>query len=207
MSDDASLKDLKATVAAMQAEMARLKQDLAHQQDIESIRALHFKYGYFIDQCRYDEAVDLFAEDGIAYFHNGIYKGKEGVRRLYAGWFREMFTRGVNGPIEGFLLDHFMGQEIVDVAPDGLTGWLRGRCLMQAGYHCSVETLGRGLAAKLLGRRHPREHLREGRRCLEDQGPQLQHALAGRLRQGMGCQLGAPAAHRDDLAGRPQRPR
>lgn len=129
------------TIAAMQAEIAALRRDVTRLDDIHAIRTLHFKYGYFIDQCRYDEAIDLFSDDGEVYFLNGIYRGREGARRLYCGWFREMFTRGINGPIDGFLLDHFLSQDIVDIAEDGKTGWLRGRCLMQAGYHESVENL------------------------------------------------------------------
>ncbi len=135
---DAATHDI---LKAMQAEIASLRKDMTQLQDIHAIRTLHFKYGYFIDQCRYDEAVDLFSEDGEVFFLNGIYKGKEGVRRLYCGWFREMFTRGVNGPIDGFLLDHFLSQDIVDVSDDGLTGWVRARCIMQAGYHESRENL------------------------------------------------------------------
>ena len=53
----------------------------------------------------------------------------------YKGWFRDMFTQGVNGPVYGFLLDHFISQDIVDISDDGTTAWGRFRCLMQAGSH------------------------------------------------------------------------
>ena len=141
MSDEISISALAAAVEHLQKEVSSLKGEVTRLNDIHEVRTLHFKYGYFIDQCRYDEAVDLFAEDGEVYFLNGVYKGKKGVARLYSGWFRDMFTRGVNGPIDGFLLDHFMGQDIVDILPDGKTAKLRGRCIMQAGYHESVDSL------------------------------------------------------------------
>jgi hypothetical protein len=104
-------------------------------EDIHAIRCLHYKYGYYIDKCLYDETVDLFAEDARLHFLNGIYKGKAGARRLYCDWFRNLFTKGHNGPVPGFLLDHLQLQDIVDVAPDGLTAKARFRALMQAGQH------------------------------------------------------------------------
>ena len=106
-------------------------------EDIHAVRTLHFKYGYYIDKCLYDEAVDLFADDSTTYFLNGIYKGKAGARRLYCDWFREYFTNGYNGAIYGFLLDHYQGQDIVDIAADGKTAYGRFRNLMQGGTHDS----------------------------------------------------------------------
>jgi hypothetical protein len=106
-------------------------------EDVHAIRTLHHKYGYYIDKCLYDEAVDLFADDGRVHFLNGIYKGKAGVRRLYCEWFRNFFTHGRNGPAQGFLLDHLQMQDIVDVAADGLSAKGRFRALMQAGQHDS----------------------------------------------------------------------
>ena len=141
MTTPTTMEELAATLKGLQQEVTALRRDVRRLDDIHAVRTLHFKYGYFIDQCRYDEAVDLFAEDGEVYFLNGIYRGKAGIRRLYCGWFREMFTRGINGPIDGFLLDHFLSQDIVDVSDDGQTAWLRGRGIMQAGYHESVTSL------------------------------------------------------------------
>lgn len=130
-----TVKDLQKQVADMQREIVRIN-------DMAEVRKLHHKYGYFIDQCRYDETVDLFDDtEGEVYFLNGVFKGKAGIRRLYCDWFRNMFTRGVNGPIKGFLLDHFLSQDIVDISDDGNTAWVRARCVMFAGYHETVENL------------------------------------------------------------------
>ena len=114
----------------IRAELDALKREVRMLRDIHEVRTLHFKYGYYIDMCLYDEAVDLFADDGVVYFLNGIYRGKDSVARVYKGWFRDMFTQGVNGPVYGFLLDHFISQDIVDIAEDGTTAWGRFRCLM-----------------------------------------------------------------------------
>jgi hypothetical protein len=128
MSDSNDIQDLRGQVEALTQKVRQLE-------DIHAVRTLHFKYGYYIDKCLYDEAVDLFAEDSTLYFLNGVYRGKAGARRLYCDWFREYFTNGHNGPIYGFLLDHFQGQDIVDVAEDGNNAYGRFRAIMQAGCH------------------------------------------------------------------------
>jgi hypothetical protein len=129
----------ESAIAELRAEMAALRRDVQRMNDIHDVRTLHFKYGYYIDMCLYDEACELFAEDSIVYFLNGIYRGREGARRIYGGWFRDMFTQGHNGPVYGFLLDHFISQDIVTVADDGKTARGRFRALMQAGSHESKE--------------------------------------------------------------------
>jgi hypothetical protein len=108
-------------------------------EDIHAVRTLHFKYGYYIDMCLYEEAVDLFANDCELNFLNGIYFGKAGARRLYVEWFQKLFTNGHNGPIHGFLLDHLQLQDIVDVAEDGKTAYGRFRVLMAGGQHHSKQ--------------------------------------------------------------------
>ena len=128
MSTQRELDALKAELAALGAQVRRLE-------DIHAVRTLHFKYGYYIDMCLYDEAIELFCEDCRVYFLNGVYKGKAGARRLYCDWFRNMFTNGHNGPVFGLLLDHLMTQDIVDVSDDGSSARGRFRCLMQAGWH------------------------------------------------------------------------
>ncbi|HEU4627451.1 MAG TPA: nuclear transport factor 2 family protein [Steroidobacteraceae bacterium] len=121
--------------SALAREIAELRRQVTRLEDIHAVRTLHFKYGYYIDMCLYDEATDLFAEDGEVRFLNGVYKGKAGVRRLYCEWFRNLFTQGHNGPVRGFLLDHLQLQDIVDIAPDGKTAQGRFRAVMMAGQH------------------------------------------------------------------------
>lgn len=122
-------------IAALEAQVQELKQHVTLLEDVNAIRRLQYAYGYFIDKCLYDETVDLFAEDGEVWFMGRKFKGREGVRRLYCGSFRERFTAGRNGPVPGFLLDHPQLQAIIDVAPDGKTAEVRARSMMQAGRH------------------------------------------------------------------------
>jgi hypothetical protein len=124
----ASSQQLERRLQVMERQIRRLE-------DIQAVRTLHFKYGYYIDMCLYDEVVDLFAEDSEQRFLNGIYKGKAGARRLYCEWFRNLFTKGHNGPVYGFLLEHLQLQDVVDIAPDGQIAYARFRALMAAGQH------------------------------------------------------------------------
>ena len=119
----------------LQRELAELRHEVGVQKDREEIRSLQFKYGYYLDKCLYNEVVDLFATDGQATFLNGVFKGKESIRRLMCGWFRELFAHGHNGPVYGFILDHLLLQDIITVAPDRQTALGRFRCLMIASTH------------------------------------------------------------------------
>lgn len=89
----------------------------------------------------------MFADHPDTYveFLGSRYRGKEGVKRLYQGRFQNTFVKGRNGPVHGFLLDHIMMQDIVDVDSTGTHAWVRMRALMSAGTHDSVnETHPRG---------------------------------------------------------------
>ena len=137
----AAKRTLKAPAASagVMRKLEELTRQVSVLEDTHAVRTLHFKYGYYIDMCLYDEASDLFAADGEVRFLNGIYKGKAGARRLYCEWFRNLFTKGHNGPVRGFLLDHLQMQDIVDVSPDGKTAKGRFRALLLAGQHQSKE--------------------------------------------------------------------
>jgi hypothetical protein len=130
--------DTEQKIAQLEATVEKLANQIGILEDANAIRRLQYTYGYLIDKCMYAETVDLFAEDGEVRFMGGIYKGKDGVRRLYIGRFRKNFTNDYNGPVFGFLLDHPQMQMIIDVAPDGKTAKLRGRSMMQAGRHESI---------------------------------------------------------------------
>src|ERR1700744_3804042 len=88
-------------------------------ESVDAVRSLQYKYGYYMDKGYYNETVDLFSEHAEVRFLNGIYQGKQGARRLYCDWFRDLFARGHNGPTHGFLLDHLLLQAIIDIGPDG----------------------------------------------------------------------------------------
>jgi hypothetical protein len=98
-------------------------------EDIQTIRTLHFKYGYYFDKWMFAEVVDLFSENCEVHFLNGIFEEKPGARRMFGGGF------GINGPVFGVLTDHLQVQAIVDVAPDRMSAKGRFRCFLMGGIH------------------------------------------------------------------------
>ena len=88
-------------LAKLEKRIDTLEHELGIQQDINDVRKLQYAYGYFIDKSQYDEVVDLFSDDGEVWFLGGIYKTKEGVKRLYVDRFRTHFTDNHNGPRYG----------------------------------------------------------------------------------------------------------
>jgi len=118
-----------------QKRLEELEHRLGIMEDVHAIRRLHHLYGYFIDKCMYDEAVDCFDEECEIHFFGGIFRGLAGARRMYCDGFRNRFADGKNGPVFGFILDHPQMQDVVDVSPDRTTAQARFRCMMQAGTH------------------------------------------------------------------------
>lgn len=126
-------------IAALEGKLAEMERRLTVREDELDIRKLQHLYGYLIDKCLYNETVDLFTEDGEVRFFGGIWKTREGVRRLYCERFQKRFTYGNNGPIDGFLLEHPQMQDIITVQPGGEIAFGRARSMMQAGRHKDYE--------------------------------------------------------------------
>jgi carotenoid cleavage dioxygenase len=116
-------------IAALKAQIAELSHRAGVLEDVQAIRTLHFKYGYYMDKWLFPEIVDLFAEESEIHFLNGIFKGKQGVRRMFGGGF------GIHGPTYGVLTDHLQVQDIVDIAPDRMSAKGRFRCFLMGGIH------------------------------------------------------------------------
>lgn len=127
--------DSQDRVDRLAQEIESMKDQIGRLEDLDAIRKLQHAYGYYLDKCLYEEVVRLYADDGEVHFMGGIWKGKEGVRRLYVGVFGSFFADGKNGPVPGFLLDHPQLQDVVDVAADRSSAKARFRSLMQAGVH------------------------------------------------------------------------
>jgi hypothetical protein len=116
--------------------LAALEHKVGELEDVNAIRRLHWAYGYYIDFNRAQDVADLFAEDGEVIFLSGIYRGRDSVFRLYGTWFQNLFLEnGGEGPVDGFLLDHFQMQDIITVAPDRQTAKGRFRGMLFGGSH------------------------------------------------------------------------
>jgi hypothetical protein len=122
-------------------QVAALTRRMTVQEDVQAVRALQFKYGYYMDKGLYDEVVDLFAEDGALHFMGGIFRGRAGLRRLYCDRLRSSFTHGNNGPVYGLLADHMQLQDIIDIGRDGVTAKGRFRAFLIAGSHVTKEAI------------------------------------------------------------------
>lgn len=124
-----------AAVPSVRAECSQIE-ELSHRvaiiEDTNAIRALHFKYGYYMDTAMFDEIVELFADDCEIHFLGGVYRGRAGAQRLY----QQRLGRTA-GDRPGRLFDHLMLQDIVDVSPDRSTAHGRFRNFMQRGLHRS----------------------------------------------------------------------
>ncbi len=132
---ESRLQALERRLEGWERRVQALEHQLGVLEDIQAIRRLQHLYGYFIDKCMYEEAVACFDEECEIQFFGGLYRGIESARRLYCGRFRSRFTGGKNGPVFGFLLDHPVMQDVIDVAPDRQTAQGRFRLMMQAGTH------------------------------------------------------------------------
>ncbi|KIW18065.1 hypothetical protein PV08_02352 [Exophiala spinifera] len=154
---------MEAQLADLQAEVKRLHDKLQKVEDEAEIRKTHFKYGYYLDKCLYNEVVDMFSDHPDAYveFLGSRYRGKDGIRRLYQGRFQKYFVAGRNGPVYGFLLDHPMLQDIIDRDTE-THAWGRLRALMSAGTHQSIqEEHPRGHAQWWEGGLYENEYIKE----------------------------------------------
>lgn len=108
----------------LEARVKVLEEKLTRLEDIEDIKRLQRIYGYYLDNCMWDEMIDLFSDntDLVEIGDRGIFYGKEGVRRL----FKDVI--GVGGPkSHGELRDHMQLQGVVTINPDGKTAKGRWR--------------------------------------------------------------------------------
>jgi hypothetical protein len=116
-------------VAALAARVAALEQRKGLVEDANAIERLQAAYGYYIDRGLWDEASDLFADEGtLEIALDGIYVGKARVREyLYA------LGDGRRGLADGQLGEHLQVMPVISVAPDGLTAKARWRAIVLLG--------------------------------------------------------------------------
>ena len=98
----------------------QLAQRAARLNDQAEVTNLQDTYGYATDRKLWDQATDLFAEDGTLELGlQGVYVGKASIRHAL-----DQF--GPQGLRTGELNDHVYLQTLVSVAPDGHTAKARG---------------------------------------------------------------------------------
>lgn len=96
--------------------------------DILQIDKLQKIYGYYLDNGKFQEVIDLFSDDAesVEVGDRGVFRGKDGVRRF----FRDYLGRGGKPREPGDMAFHMQHQGVVDVDPDGKTAKGRWYCTM-----------------------------------------------------------------------------
>jgi len=96
-------------------------------EDMNQIERVQRTYGYFVDKGQWTHLANLFSENGtLEIGGKGIFIGKDRVLEYMQTAF------GPDGAPMGMITNHMQFQPIVDIAPDGKTGWLRGRAFVMA---------------------------------------------------------------------------
>ena len=112
------------------AEAARLALEVDRLEGARAVRKLQRAYGYYVDRGLWDEAADLFADDGtVEMGQDGVYVGKARIRE-----YLQRQGGGKPGLSYGQLNEHLQLQPVVDVAPDGLTAKGRWRDMAMLGH-------------------------------------------------------------------------
>ena len=112
-----TLAALQAELAAMKERQAALEAEVRTARDFQAVQNLQAAYGYYVDKGLWDQAADLFAEDGtLELAGRGVYIGRERVR----AYLHHLPPYG-----EGMLYNHMQLQPVIHV--DSAAGTAKGR--------------------------------------------------------------------------------
>ena len=108
------------------ADLDRLEVLVTRAEDVDAIKRLTFIFGYYRDKFLDESALSLFTDQAVADFAGGKYVGKASIARLMrsAAYKMPEAVEG-RGPQYGLMNDHILMQQVITVAPDGLSA--RGR--------------------------------------------------------------------------------
>lgn len=130
-------------------QIEELENRIGMMEDTQAIRNLVNAHGYYSDKLLHHQVVDCFAEDATLQMRNGLWRGKESIKRFWHGWIGKGFADG--GPMYGHLLDHCFMQDIIHVDPDRQTGRMRYRNVSFGGTHESREQIANFWSAYMEG--------------------------------------------------------
>jgi SnoaL-like protein len=118
-----------AEVQALEARIAALEQRKVRIEDVNAVERLQAAYGYYADRGLWDEAANLFADDGtIEIGLDGVYVGKPRVRE-----YLRTISGGRPSLSDGELGEHLQVMPVITLAPDGLTAKARWRAIILEG--------------------------------------------------------------------------
>jgi len=118
-----------AAIRALEGRIAALEQRKERIEDVNAIERLQAAYGYYVDRALWDEAANLFADDGtIEIALDGVYVGKPRVRE-----YLHALGGGRQGLADGRLSEHLQVMPVITLAPDGLAAKARWRAIALTG--------------------------------------------------------------------------
>jgi len=118
-------EDLAEQVRRLQAQVAELEQKVARTQDFDAIVNLQDAYGYYVDKGQWDQAADLFAEEGtLEIGGRGVYVGRDRVRA---------YMHRLPSLQYGVVFNHMQLQPVITITPEGREAKGRWRSIMQVG--------------------------------------------------------------------------
>lgn len=125
----------------VQAQIAQLSAEVDRLEGARAVRKLQRAYGYYLDRGLWDEAADLFADDGTLEIGlDGVYAGKARIRE-----YLQRAGGGKPGLAYGQLNEHLQLQPKVDVSADGLSAKGRWRDLAMLGHYGKDAAWGDGI--------------------------------------------------------------
>lgn len=88
-------------------------------QEEKTLRRLHQSFARAMDHGRYQDVIEMFADNAVVVFNGGVFAGRnQGVSRLFAARFRSGHTGRSIEPAPGFELDAGQLQDSVEVSAD-----------------------------------------------------------------------------------------
>ena len=117
-------------VAEINARIEKLAAEVDQLEGARAVRKLQRAFGYYVDRGLWDEAADLFADDGtVEIGMDGVYVGKARIRE-----YLQRQGGGREGLAYGQLNEHLQLQPKVDIAADGMTAKGRWRDMAMLGH-------------------------------------------------------------------------
>jgi hypothetical protein len=117
---------------------AALSARLQRQEDEDAVEKLQRQYGFFVDKAMWQEAADLFAEDGtLEIGGRGVFVGKKRVLE-YLIWLDP------KGLTTNHLFEHQQLQPLVTIGADGTSAQMRSRFFGQVGEYQKSGIWGMG---------------------------------------------------------------
>lgn len=111
------MHELRAEIARLNERQAAMELELCQARDFQAVQNLQAAYGYYVDKGLWDQAAELFAEDGsLELAGRGVFLGRERVRE----YLHHLPPYG-----HGMLYNHMQLQPVIHV--DSAAGTAKGR--------------------------------------------------------------------------------